>query len=425
MQSGQTGNPKSNRISPETPFAGQLMRPDEGFNPQANVRTDEWKVRGKAVSLRIQVDVIEKLQEHLFFGLKMSPPCDIRGVLVGRIIKESDAKIIVDGYELSRYTPKSDEPPLTRDDRLALDVLHHRRARDGARCVVGIFRSQARGWLALNDEDLRGADHLFGRAENIFLIVGPSQHLDNTAVVFFRRAGQRHVEKGCAQFPFNANLLRSGAASQMTWRDDRAEPCTAKIENPTSLRRFPRISFRSTRRSAGTTLLCWARGIGAGVQTAKRVATQILSRAIVTGRTASARRSWLPLGATWGVAVLATMFSMNGREMMNRYRLDETEAPLNASAKTLNLRLELEGELLEITWDPNATKLEGKKATITITDKSSAKAVQIDQTQIRAGRIYYRPPTGDLGVRMEVVAADGQTVSESVQMVSTVSAQSS
>jgi hypothetical protein len=332
----------------------------------------ELRLGGKLISVEMQIDVVEKLQEHITFGLKMNPPSDVRGVLVGRIVEAAASTIIVDGYELARYVPESGLPAIAEDGRLA-DLVHYWNEQGGARRAIGVFRSQRGRWITLSQEDEKGIAGLFKLTPHLFLIVRSSQAGGETGTLFVRHGRKAGTAKSYGEFPFNASLLRSQEGSK-----------TEHLIEPTE---EPRASPATGLRSGPK----W--------------------------------RSWFSVGATWGVTVMTMLWLMNAYDPLSRTQVDPAEKRILADSHSLGLKLDRAGNLLEIAWNQDSSPTRNAKlAALTINDGRLLKRINLNRTQIEAGHIYCAPQTSDLDIRMEVASFDGQQTSESVRMVSLVPA---
>jgi hypothetical protein len=130
-------------------------------------------------------------------------------------------------------------------------------------------------------------------------------------------------------------------------------------------------------------------------------------------------RFWLALSATWAIAAAATIWFMEGR---NSFARRPTEFPQQAAvnASALGLQVDLHGRLLEILWNRDSVAaVHSQEGYMMIRDGNRVRPVSLDPAEIRSGHLYYRPRNADLGIRLEVVAKDGETSAESIQIVGT------
>jgi hypothetical protein len=207
MKSRPAGHPQAGGRPGPKPVSKGPRRGNEVGRRRA-VEIYGWQVRGKSISIKIPIDVIERLETDITSGLKMSPPLDITGILIGRLPKEGGSAITVDDYELNRYTEEIGAPTMRRDQRLA-DMVASWTKRNGPRGVVGFFRSKRSGPLTVSREDLRGARRLAGKSQNIFLLVGSSGAGNYTGMLFLRQSRATKLEEEFGEFPFSADALRA------------------------------------------------------------------------------------------------------------------------------------------------------------------------------------------------------------------------
>jgi hypothetical protein len=130
-------------------------------------------------------------------------------------------------------------------------------------------------------------------------------------------------------------------------------------------------------------------------------------------------RSRLSVAATWGITVVATIWLMNAYDLSTRAQVDPAESRLMTDSRSLGLKLDRTGTLLEILWNQDLSSTrDAKQAAVTISNGRLTKEIKLNQAQIRVGHLYCEPQTSDLDIRMEVATADGETTSESVRLVS-------
>ncbi|MBV9084263.1 MAG: energy transducer TonB [Acidobacteriaceae bacterium] len=97
-------------------------------------------------------------------------------------------------------------------------------------------------------------------------------------------------------------------------------------------------------------------------------------------------------------------------------------APANATNSgsfALGLRVNQNGKSLELAWDPVSQAIQSARSgKLVINDGALVREVGLDRNQLREGRLFYMPLTGDVNVRLAVTDADAHTVAESVQVFS-------
>jgi hypothetical protein len=187
---------------------GTLPARSDVFAPRSDFEIDGWRVRGKPVSVKIPIDVIERLQRAIEDLNDATAPYDVTGLLIGRVVKEAGSTIVVDDYELARYTVENDRPSFHQDRQLQ-DIAKHWGQLKSPWRVVGFVRSQRRGSPAIEREDLRGAKRMLKRGMNTFLLIRTGVDGNHTGMLFLRKGRGAKLQKASAEFPFNADVLRA------------------------------------------------------------------------------------------------------------------------------------------------------------------------------------------------------------------------
>jgi hypothetical protein len=206
MRSEPAGKQAIGRLGPRPVPEGLRRASDRG--PRSAIEVYGWQVRGKPVSIKIPIDVIEYLEADIAHGLSLGAPCDVSGLLIGRIVTGSGSTFIVEDYELSGYSRENGGPPFGSDEKLA-EMVERWSKRQGPRHVVGFFRSQRRGWPTIDREDSKAAKRLLKRNQNIFLVIRSAVDRDYMGVLFLRQGRSATVEEEHGEFSFNANVLRA------------------------------------------------------------------------------------------------------------------------------------------------------------------------------------------------------------------------
>lgn len=208
MKREPAGNQARGRLGPRP--VPQALRRGSDLAPRPAIEIYGWQFRGKPVSVKIAIDLIARLQADIEHGLNMSAPCDVCGLLIGRLVTEAGPTFVVDDYELAGYARESASAPFGSDERL-VEMVKGWSKRDGPRQVVGFFRSQQRGWPAIDQDESKAAKRLLRRTQNIFLVIRSAVDGDYTGVLFLRQGRSETVEEGHGEFPFNADVLRAGS----------------------------------------------------------------------------------------------------------------------------------------------------------------------------------------------------------------------
>lgn len=167
-----------------------------------------WQVREKPLSIKIPIDIVERLQEDILYGLGMRTPCDVMGLLIGRVAKEYSSTITIHDYVLAGYTSDAVGSRLWSDERLA-DMIKPWSKATSATYVVGFFRSQSEDWPEITKEDLKGAKRLLRRTPNVFLLIRSGLSRSYAGRLFLRPSRPARLDEEYGEFPLNAGILRA------------------------------------------------------------------------------------------------------------------------------------------------------------------------------------------------------------------------
>ncbi len=75
---------------------------------RAAVEIYGWQVSDKPFSIKIPLDIVDRLQRDIQYGLGMTTSCDVMGLLIGRIATEYSSTLIIQDYVLTGYTSDND-----------------------------------------------------------------------------------------------------------------------------------------------------------------------------------------------------------------------------------------------------------------------------------------------------------------------------
>lgn len=418
------------------------------FGPE-NIEFQGWEDDDKPIFVQMQLDLIERIQREISQGLALLIPSDISGLLVGRMSAEREKHlIIVDDYELVRYTGEDDTPRFARDDRLAERVRHWGRKK-GPQEVVGFFRSRRGGWATFDAEDVRDAKRLLPNKRNIFLLIRATKGGESNAMVFLRRSKSRELEKQYGEFPFDAGLLlaqlqrasQAPAAAEPSRSSPLSPPSTPRNavvpeETPAQVQSLspaeevpePRPSFQEwkERWENRWASLCVRFRTGyqarfkAGFTFQYQAFREILARRIQQNplRSVSFRPPrWVALVPTGALAIATTMLCMDNRVGFQPKPPALETRPVVLS-NPVNLRVRRDGDLLEVNWNGASPEIMNSfGGVITIRAGNRLKALQLDASEMRTGRIYLQTRSQDLGIRLEITTGDGTRPTESVRVV--------
>jgi hypothetical protein len=167
-----------------------------------------WQIREKPLSIKIPIDVVQRLQDDIQYGLGMSTSCDVVGLLLGRVATEYSSSIIVQDYDLAAYTNERADSGLWSNARLA-EMVQPWNKLNSSLYVVGFFRSQRGEWPAIEKGDLKGAKRLLRRTPNIFLLIRSGLSRSHAGRLFVRPSRRARLDQEYGEFPLNADILRA------------------------------------------------------------------------------------------------------------------------------------------------------------------------------------------------------------------------
>jgi hypothetical protein len=190
------------------PVAEGLRRGRDISGSRPAVEIYGWQVREKPLSIKIPIDIVERLQDDIQYGLGMRTPCDVMGLLIGRVVKEYSSTITIQDYVLAGYTSESVGSRLWSNERLA-DMIKPWSKLNSSTYVVGLFRSQSEEWPEIAKEDLKGAKKLLRRTPNVFLLIRSGLSRSYAGRLFLRPSWRGKLDEEYGEFPLNADILRS------------------------------------------------------------------------------------------------------------------------------------------------------------------------------------------------------------------------
>jgi hypothetical protein len=227
--------------------------------------------------------------------------------------------------------------------------------------VVGFYRSHMRNGLGMTEEDLLLFHRYFPEPSSVVLLVKPSASRPPIAGFFLREGDRVRAESSYLEFPFAA------AESGMIPRDvaETAEPVAyPEIEPPAQVETPPRQSVWKL----------WQLGTLAGL---------VFGIGLLAGL-------WLAPKPAPGPAT-------------NLYSLGLSATPAGDSS-------------VHIAWNRNAAAIRAASGgMLYIRDGQSARAVEMDRTQLQTGSITYRRQNAQVQFRLEVFAGDRIIISELVE----------
>jgi periplasmic protein TonB len=320
-----------------------------------------WTFPGAPVRVRIQLDVIRRLQDFL----PGSAGCI--GLLLGRVAPGHET-------EITSVCPVAGDGP----DAVAV-ALKSLRTPDHA-VPIGFYRAGAAG-LRLNDEDYEIARTCFANPASVFLVVQHSDRGPGNATFFFWDNHQIHRDFAILEFPFDAEVL----ARQESLR------ARAKHQSPERLPVAPIAASPAPR----------------PVPAQRQPPPQRVSE----------HRGWR---AVWLVLVCISVGALlaAGARFL---KLDpwSPKAPPSSSANTavapsLGLKFHREGTDLAVTWDREAVVKYGATAgLLTVRDGPNEKAIGLNADLLRSANVLISTVSDQVQIQLTLLQPNQTTLSES------------
>ena len=381
-----------------------------------------WEIPAEGVAIYLHLNIVQLLDRDAIRAGHASAA----GVLLGRMERGRDVKVIVEGYEAVTPERGATESPLK--DRILIESITDR-WRSGHRrmSTVGFYRTCGREGAALSKEDLDALDaSVIARAEQ-------SGRGGNSVTE------QEQSSVGCTRSPFKLDVQ-----TQMSGLSNAAQTdsCSMGLERVfvliephgckggraslylsrggAVLCQSPRMPFNRAelskkgivRQSPGASMSDLALGVETPQQV-RREPERRLPRTEVPKPAINWR--WLLASAVF-IAILGEgLFRVSGQPMLHTFAVGQAKS----NETQLGLKVQRKGTDLELTWNQAAPILAGsKKARLRIIDDFIHKNIDLDSSELRNGRIVYTPVTDNVFVQLEVEGIEpANGASESVRVV--------
>jgi TonB family protein len=311
-----------------------------------------WQVPAKPVSVRLSLNVVDRLGAAVMEGFKAIPR---RGLETGGLLLGSERRngggIVV---EINDFEPLECEHVvgpsylLSPADRRALEErIGWHKSGDGP-AIVGFYRSHTRRDFALTVEDTDLMAAWFSRDSNVFLLLQSNGDAPPTAgfAIWEGRKIRSYVPYGKFEFA-RPSLMASGSIG-----GSRAPAPLAQSDDPEASAEAPNGWWSSL----------------------------------------NMRMDWGWIAAAAIVIVTLLVGAMVRRDV----RQPLASVPLGLSVKH-------DGGALRLLWNPNSSVVRSAtRAELWIGDGGHQAKLDLNWTQLAGGSVVYWPQTGDVNFRLEV-----------------------
>lgn len=164
-----------------------------------------WEAAGKSVSVRLNLDVIDRLCSDVNskFTDLTGRGSEIGGILLGRMTNASKRTFFIEDYELIACD-YNDGPLFSLSDEAKSRMVEQllRLKTSSGHSILGFFRSHTRKNLSLTEHDLSLIRDYFAGPETVFLLIKPFATKPSLAGFFIWEDGEIQTEQSYCQFRF-------------------------------------------------------------------------------------------------------------------------------------------------------------------------------------------------------------------------------
>lgn len=350
-----------------------------------------WEVEGKAVSVQMDFDFIDRLSMEIMRGFALVPKrgAEIGGVLLGRIEISDKVVIRVEDFEVVACDYMKGPSFLlsaNEEARFAATVKKYEGGEERQLYIVGTFRSHTRdNQIVLSQEDVDLFRKYANDPSNLILLVRPFATKASVAGIFLEEDGDFRREASLKEFPFRRRDLGGSPVTRPTPVED-APPAAPEPD-----------------------LQSWSKDLETKLSENSRGATSIAQDDSASTRF---RRKWVLIPLSFIFLLLGVVAGFQAALVLNRAEADK----LAYESLGLGLDAERQGEGILLRWDRNAPAVRfGRRGTLLIEDGEFKKTVKLDEKNLQNGGILYRGVSPGVIFRLEVETQRRGLVSEVIQ----------
>ena len=356
-----------------------------------------WEPPGKAVSIYIGLDTIDRLSQDVMRGFGAVPKrgAEVGGILAGRILERSPLTIEVVDYELVPIEYKRGPSYLLSEgDFQALEAAYLRLRTDTATGFqpVGLFRSQTRDAAGLGQEDMLLLDRFFPGPDPIVLLIKPYATKVSVAGFYFKEGGVFAGGPPILEFPFRRKELGGEDAGSPSAR---AAPSPMQTEDRPIVRANP-VASREL-------VPAPKRELPYDLAPQNVQPPEPVQRAVLPDKGRSGW-VWLPL---------SFIFLLLGVLLGFQAALTLRPQPAVRDPYTLSLSVTKDGSNLSIRWDRQAAAIRNAlSGVLVIEDGTSSRPVALSRVELETGSVVYPPNTRRVKLRLELTLNDRIVLTE-------------
>lgn len=375
-----------------------------------------WQVPGKAVSVQLNLEMIDRLSTVVMTGFGAIPRrgAEVGGILVGSI----DGSVVhIDEFEAVPCSYKRGPSYLLSEaDSAAFGEAWEKwKPRPGkTQYAVGYYRSNTRDQAALSEEDRGICEKYFPPPSNVMLFIKPYASKTSSAGFITYENGKLE-DASALEFPFRRHEIEGTAAPA---RRPLGEP---RPDHPPRERRpdhrpEPRQESDYQPAAPPVRAINESRYMPDQGYTPPPPLHAEMERPYNAGTDSRSRSrgwAWIPLsfiflllGVFLGFQMALSIYPSNARP-----KLAPGEDPF-----TLGLSVTHADENLHVKWERQAPAIRAaERGLLTIKDGEYNKQVQLDTIQLQNGSVIYHKLSNRVQFKVEVYPKDNVTVSELVE----------
>ncbi len=384
-----------------------------------------WEPAGKTISIRLSLDVVDRLQQDIMRGFGAVPKrgAEVGGILLGRANSGEKTVVTIDDYEVVAIEYKRSPSYLLSEKdagAFASAIDAARRGKNPLLRPIGYFRSHTREGTGLDDEDLALFRLHFPQPDAVALIVRPYASKVSQAGFYFKENGKFQEGPPLLEFPFRRRDLDPEAAPSAAGRRERTPGAP-------SMRRERAAALGLDAGGAGRGAASGAESQGgeahesraeadspAAAVPSEAAAWEPTEAAVSSGRAAgdSRRRGvWMLLPLSFILLLLGVLAGFEAALSVRPQLPAGSNDPYS-----LNVVVSKSGANLQIKWNRQSLAIRNaQKGLLTIQDGNNTTPVPLNASDLQSGSVVYPPYSEHVTFRMDVTLNAKETLTETVQ----------
>jgi hypothetical protein len=367
----------------------------------------QWNIPGKATSVFIDYDVVDRLGFEIMRGFGAVPRrgAEVGGVLLGSAEPGDHVVIRVEDFETVECEhARGPSYLLSEKDMKSFDEIMERwaPAPDKRIYAVGFYRSHTRDELELTPQDVELLDARFPAPTAVCLLVKPYATRVSEAAFFVRDAGRFAPTPAGEVFPFRRKELGGGRPAHRPRGMDASPEAEARATG------FEPVEAAAPPEAAGPAVEAAAI---AGVTLGPVVGP--VSTAEPEAPRSKLRSGWVWIPLSFVFLLLGVVL---GFQIALSYRPPAVVHPM-ADPYQLDMSVvQFDGQL-HLKWNPDMAIFQNaRRGVLHIEDGDNEKTVDLRPEDLARGGVLYRNTAEEVTFRLEVFPRERTSITESVSV---------